>query len=1078
MSDYNDYNGDGNRYEDWGALNANDRNVQNDSFREMENVMRQIKEKWDFMINEDFNPVPLALELLDGSSLGKDYGVFKQMNSNLDKALQYIVDDYYQGFNSSIGTFGGVIHNIGDSQERVKDMKTQLKVCKESLMSKRSDLLQLWFRSQQYKEMIRILDQIEEFKEIPEKLEALLREKHFLTASKMLLDVIKTLGKKEMAGIGALSDLRRYLKTQQSSLHELLIEELHNHLYLKNSYCDSKWVKYIKDQKSLPSSLMEWNSGKEFRKVSYITSRNKKNLQVDTAIVTSVPLSPRSPKPFSTVNLNDEDERITENTDINPETDSFYYMEILMESLATLGKLPQALETITQRIPIELYQLVDKTVAEVEERNSDIYSQKSKNDDIIDIFTLDSPENDSQMEILRDLLWTTYSKLDAVLQGHRFILDIVERISKRPEYAKVTDESRKIRVYPFVEIWKPVQSEVRTLLRDYITEDERESVSDNNPEASFQDMIKDKRARDSSKQLFRFGDSVPNKELDKYYERDVSTVLKESLPEVFTKVPDERQLSVFVVDRFANTNMTAGHRLVVKPDAFNVSVLFKPTLAFLDKVKTIIPPSAQHSSADFTTFLDDFVFNVFLPQIGDKIFELFRQATTGSDAFQEDPNYKTYSTLPVVKSASSLMMIIESLCAMLHTMASHKEEYNKMIISLLTRYYVRCFEQYQAIVSKNKGDANVKDDANNQGISAIWVQQDQLSEVLGQYPYLAEDNVRNRRKRKMFCDKETRIEMNFKKNREISAGQLITENKRLTALSNLYHSLKWFVAKIWELRGRDSKPKPISSKMDDGNLAKLSRRWSLYGGVNVNAHAIAKENEKKKEIDEEKECSLPLTGEMANRFDALLATFQQLAEQSLFTLRVELRCHTLHYVDKAMREGNYQLEYEAYEPDPFVLTLNTDVVKYDESIVSHLPAKEHKFIFEGLDSLMEHVLVNNAIYTRNLNKNGVMKMTRNILALQQNLKNIVETPGEISLERARRYYEMFNMGPVNMLNQIREQGAIYSFEEYKIMLEIMYKIDPAEDQTVPTPRAENPSSNRRLYNENLLELNELMLDFL
>lgn len=39
-------------------------------------------------------------------------------------------------------------------------MKAQLKVCKESLMSKRSDLLQLWFRSQQYKEMIRILDQM------------------------------------------------------------------------------------------------------------------------------------------------------------------------------------------------------------------------------------------------------------------------------------------------------------------------------------------------------------------------------------------------------------------------------------------------------------------------------------------------------------------------------------------------------------------------------------------------------------------------------------------------------------------------------------------------------------------------------------------------------------------------------------------------------------------------------------------------------------------------------------------------------------------------------------------------------
>jgi exocyst complex component 4 len=71
-----------------------------------------------------------------------------------------------------------------------------------------------------------------------------------------------------------------------------------------------------------------------------------------------------------------------------------------------------------------------------------------------------------------------------------------------------------------------------------------------------------------------------------------------------------------------------------------------------------------------------------------------------------------------------------------------------------------------------------------------------------------------------------------------------------------------------------------------------------------------------------------------------------------------------------------------------------------------------RFVFEGLDTLMEHSLVSNAIYIRNLNKNGVMKMTRNILALQQNLNNIVETPGEISLERARRYYEMFNMGPV------------------------------------------------------------------
>ena len=65
-------------------------------------------------------------------------------------------------------------------------------------------------------------------------MEALLREKHFLTASKMLLDAMKTLEKKEMVGIGALSDLRRYLKAQQSVsvIFDPLVESLLFRSYL------------------------------------------------------------------------------------------------------------------------------------------------------------------------------------------------------------------------------------------------------------------------------------------------------------------------------------------------------------------------------------------------------------------------------------------------------------------------------------------------------------------------------------------------------------------------------------------------------------------------------------------------------------------------------------------------------------------------------------------------------------------------------------------------------------------------------------------------------------------------------
>jgi exocyst complex component 4 len=67
-------------------------------------------------------------------------------------------------------------------------------------------------------------------------------------------------------------------------------------------------------------------------------------------------------------------------------------------------------------------------------------------------------------------------------------------------------------------------------------------------------------------------------------------------------------------------------------------------------------------------------------------------------------------------------------------------------------------------------------------------------------------------------------------------------------------------------------------------------------------------------------------------------------------------------------------------------------------------------VFEGVDMLMEYLLLVNATYLKNMNQHGLAKMTRNILALQQNLKNIYVSPGEISMEKARQYYELYKHG--------------------------------------------------------------------
>lgn len=151
----------------------------------------------------------------------------------------------------------------------------------------------------------------------------------------------------------------------------------------------------------------------------------------------------------------------------NPESDSFTYMEMLLESLAVLGKLGSGLDTITQRLPIEIYSLVEATIDEVNDRtefskrlanlsstaavvgptqaaSAYIYVHgKPKHPPTagrglelervemaisLRLAALESSAKVADHEVLRDLFWTLYSKLDAVMQSLRVVYEVANRI--------------------------------------------------------------------------------------------------------------------------------------------------------------------------------------------------------------------------------------------------------------------------------------------------------------------------------------------------------------------------------------------------------------------------------------------------------------------------------------------------------------------------------------------------------------------------------------------------------------------------------------------------------------------------
>lgn len=183
---------------------------------------------------------------------------------------------------------------------------------------------------------------------------------------------------------------------------DILIDELQNHLYLKTFYSESRWRPYTPGQRDReyrrPSCRMSLNSAvptiadediqgqvASSRPPSQIRPIDPLEVQKESRLSSylsglAVRPSPDPASDFQTSDLGTQPSPLTPSwsesqmisdapgTAGNPEADSYTYIENLLEALFVLGKLNNAMDIITQRVPSEIHALVEVTLDEVEER--------------------------------------------------------------------------------------------------------------------------------------------------------------------------------------------------------------------------------------------------------------------------------------------------------------------------------------------------------------------------------------------------------------------------------------------------------------------------------------------------------------------------------------------------------------------------------------------------------------------------------------------------------------------------------------------------------------------------------------
>lgn len=951
------------------------------------------------MLQENCVPVQVALSLLDSSSLGLANRAqeFQDAKSRLQNALRAVVNEHHQGFNSSIGTFHQIQASITASHDRIRGLRDSLNEAKANLGTAKPEFKSLALSSHSYANMLDILEMIEELQSVPGKLEASISEKRFLAAVDMLQDALKLAKRSELEDIGALADLKVYLSNQEISLADILTEELHNHLYLKSPYCEDRWKEYAKsnEQKDGPLAL----PGVSRREL------------------------------FAFLESLDTSEPLDEDASKNPEADSFHYIYVIAESLYKLGRLDEAVDAIEQRLPVELYKVVERSNSEVQQKHpSALQAEWKYRKGPVDIPSV----HDAHNIVLSDLIQTLYARFEAIAEAHRVFHEVIGGITKREDGVFDTRLTRS-----FKELWKLYQSEMRSLLHDYLsTRGTAERLGQSENESNIFRYQREKGKKCTFKMELIDGGSASIRE----EREEVVQTWQKFVPGLTSLAKDAASTNT------TSTNMqldssAAGHKLLVEPSVFNIGSLLPPSVSFLNRLKEIVPGSADIVVGTLSFFLNDFLINVFQPQLEETLTEFCSQTFLQLDAFQQDEQWPQYSRKPIFRGTIRFYKIISAFCRMLDDL-THDQAFTHLVITQMNDYYEKCNSWYRALASRAEATA----DGRQLKAAAFFSESTKVKEVA---MALREADMMDSPK---LVNEECALLIANTKDHPLEQADLMLDRKSHAYLCLLHNSMNWLGAKLSKLRRisdratdssyqrRDSVPQPL----------KRSLTSTLSRGVNF----------------EDEAAYLPLNSETVELFDGVIKGVNELSSLALRTLHLELRCHMLHTLGPHFRQSSYLLTDPIEAADENVVGLVTEMLSFDQEVRTYLSSRSYAYVTTGYAQLADTIVMGNVQrHIRSINLRGREYLQINADVLYHNLLNIA---ADADLPRTFEFLHLFHEGP-NVLVALAWKGGLkLGYEELRTLIELCYSDSKESADEERAARAEKDMQ------ENLAQLSEAM----
>ncbi|XP_026680608.1 exocyst complex component 4-like [Diaphorina citri] len=510
---------------------------------------------------------------------------------------------------------------VSSSKERITAVRENLQACKVLLSCRHEELKRLWLEGVEHKHMIQLLEDIEQIKEIPSKVNTHMSKKQYLNATRLLITSIATC-EGSLGQVDALKQLRSQLHSKKQQLYSTLLQELSKHIYIvptrdiipslkrqgsgrefpgftRQLYSTllqelSKHI-YIVPTRDIIPSLKRQGSGREFpgftRGSEQRTSqRLARKPQLDASLVNG---------------SGDKQSPIEEDLSLaDPEADSAHFIKILIESLILLHKLPDTIEKIKTDMESQLTGLVLRTTQDLL-ASSDPAALVS-----------------GSSTYLVQLLGILGEQFKAVLAVHRDV--VLKHVRAKSNLV--------LQLYNETYVWNCIQRVVQQLLTDYLAIKLGSTQPTNAQPQS----------------LTQNGEDSMN--LSSYYARKKPVVKTKKVLFKF----DHSSVNHFNASNNTSAPSFVDQKqkcLLVKPDAGHITTLYTPLVRMVDEFETLVTTDSPGSPdpSSLVSFLNDYVRDNYLVDYHNALLASIEATTKSSDAWRSITSVAQNSVLDLPK---------------------------------------------------------------------------------------------------------------------------------------------------------------------------------------------------------------------------------------------------------------------------------------------------------------------------------------------------------------------------------------------------------------------------------------------